>query len=125
MSFGGPEETRTPYLCNANAALYQMSYWPMEFLTIALYRSSPQVNIGESAGGRNSVRQACQVRSFNIFEVWLRQAYQMSYWPMSYSVTNNSTAPEDATTSTTTPTTLYPSKHSVESRGDSAPSGSC
>lgn len=25
---GGPEETRTPHLCNANAALYQMSYWP-------------------------------------------------------------------------------------------------
>lgn len=28
-SFGGPEETRTPHLCNANAALYQMSYGPM------------------------------------------------------------------------------------------------
>lgn len=26
---GGPEETRTPHLCNANAALYQMSYRPM------------------------------------------------------------------------------------------------
>ncbi len=25
---GGPEESRTPYLCNANAALYQMSYRP-------------------------------------------------------------------------------------------------
>ena len=29
--FGGPEETRTPHLCNANAALYQMSYGPMEY----------------------------------------------------------------------------------------------
>ena len=26
--FGGPEETRTLHLCNANAALYQMSYGP-------------------------------------------------------------------------------------------------
>ena len=25
---GGPEETRTPGLCDANAALYQLSYGP-------------------------------------------------------------------------------------------------
>lgn len=25
---GGPKEIRTPDLCNANAALYQLSYWP-------------------------------------------------------------------------------------------------
>ena len=29
--YGGPEEARTPRLCNANAALYQMSYGPMFF----------------------------------------------------------------------------------------------
>lgn len=28
---GGPEESRTPYLGNANAALYQMSYGPLYF----------------------------------------------------------------------------------------------
>ena len=30
VSFGGPEGNRTPYLCNANAALYQMSYGPVQ-----------------------------------------------------------------------------------------------
>lgn len=27
-SRGGPDRTRTDHLSNANAALYQMSYWP-------------------------------------------------------------------------------------------------
>gem|GEM_PF-5140240 len=27
--YGGPKESRTPDLCNANAALYQLSYWPI------------------------------------------------------------------------------------------------
>ncbi len=29
---GGVEETRTPHLSNANAALYQMSYYPTEII---------------------------------------------------------------------------------------------
>ena len=33
---GGLEGTRTPYLCNANAALYQMSYKPLGFRTVGL-----------------------------------------------------------------------------------------
>ena len=29
---GGVEETRTPHLSNANAALYQMSYYPNKYI---------------------------------------------------------------------------------------------
>ena len=32
MFFGGPVGIRTPDLCNANAALYQLSYRPMEVI---------------------------------------------------------------------------------------------
>ncbi len=31
---GGPMEIRTPDLCNANAALYQLSYWPKLLPTV-------------------------------------------------------------------------------------------
>ena len=41
---GGPAGTRTPYLRVANAALYQMSYWPLNLVTLILIKIFHPVN---------------------------------------------------------------------------------
>ena len=45
--FGGPMGIRTPDLCNANAALYQLSYQPINYMLYQLSRHLVETFIKE------------------------------------------------------------------------------